>query len=282
MSARAIFTAAALGVLSACGGSSAPQTTPANETASAEPADSSAPTLTPAREPAQEGMTESGIAWEILRPGTGTLHPRPADRIVVHYRGTTSDGEVFDDSHEREGPATFPLSGLIPGWVEALPLMVEGEIRRIVIPEALAYAGRPNRPQGDLTFEIELIEVLPSREAPEDVAAPPANAERCESGLAWVVLRPGEGPRPANEHARVTVHYTGWTTDGEMFDSSRMRGEPATFPLDRVIAGWTEGVQMMQVGELRRLWIPEALAYQGRLGAPQGMLVFDIELLEID
>ncbi len=79
----------------------------------------------------------------------------------------------------------------------------------------------------------------------------------------------------------VTVHYTGWTTDGEMFDSSIQRGTPATFPLNRVIPGWTEGVALMVVGEKTRFWIPEELAYAGKPGAPAGMLVFDVELLEI-
>jgi peptidylprolyl isomerase len=65
-----------------------------------------------------------------------------------------------------------------------------------------------------------------------------------------------------------------------MFDSSISRGEPSTFPLNRVIAGWTEGLQLMVVGEKRRLWIPEALAYRGQRD-PRGMLVFDVELLKI-
>lgn len=118
--------------------------------------------------------------------------------------------------------------------------------------------------------------------APADVAAPPAGAARTPSGLASRVLRPGTGTAHPGATSRVTVHYTGWTTDGAMFDSSRTRGEPATFPLDRVIQGWTEGVQLMVVGEQRRFWIPEALAYQGRRGAPAGMLVFDVELISID
>ena len=78
----------------------------------------------------------------------------------------------------------------------------------------------------------------------------------------------------------MTVHYTGWTTDGKMFDSSVTRGEPATFPLDEVIAGWTEGVQLMVEGEKTRFWIPENLAYKGQQ-PPFGMLVFDVELLKI-
>ena len=72
--------------------------------------------------------------------------------------------------------------------------------------------------------------------------------------------------RAASQRARsqVTVHYTGWTTDGKMFDSSVARGEPATFPLDGVIPGWTEGVQLMVEGEKTRFWIPETLAYKGQ------------------
>lgn len=79
------------------------------------------------------------------------------------------------------------------------------------------------------------------------------------------------------------MHYTGWTTDGRKFDSSIDRGQPATFTLDGVIKGWTEGVQMMVEGEKRRFWIPPDLAYgeSPRSGAPAGLLVFDIELLKI-
>jgi peptidylprolyl isomerase len=80
------------------------------------------------------------------------------------------------------------------------------------------------------------------------------------------------------------VHYSGWTTDGQMFDSSVTRGQPASFPLDRVIAGWTEGLQLMVVGEKTRFWIPGKLAYGDtpeRPGAPAGTLVFDVELLQI-
>ena len=119
--------------------------------------------------------------------------------------------------------------------------------------------------------------------APTDVAAPPADATTTASGLATKVLKPGTGtihPKPAS---RVRVHYSGWTTDGKMFDSSVTRGQPTTFGLSQVIPGWTEGVQLMVEGEKTRFWIPGALAYDNnpRPGAPMGMLVFDIELLAI-
>ncbi len=117
--------------------------------------------------------------------------------------------------------------------------------------------------------------------APSDVAAIPEDAERTDSGIGSKVLEKGSGGKHPTATSRVKVHYSGWTTDGKMFDSSVMRGQPAVFPLDRVIPGWTEGVQLMVTGEKRRFWIPEELAYKGRPGAPAGMLVFDVELIEI-
>jgi FKBP-type peptidyl-prolyl cis-trans isomerase len=112
------------------------------------------------------------------------------------------------------------------------------------------------------------------------VAAVPADAQKTASGLASKILKPGAGTEHPKESSTVKVDYSGWTTDGKLFDSSKTRGQPAQFPLKGVIAGWTEGVQLMVVGEKRRFWIPEELAYKGRAGAPQGMLVFDVELLE--
>jgi FKBP-type peptidyl-prolyl cis-trans isomerase len=118
--------------------------------------------------------------------------------------------------------------------------------------------------------------------APADVAAPPADATTTASGLASKVLKPGTGTRHPTAKSRVRVHYTGWTTDGKMFDSSVARNEPISFGLNQVIPGWTEGVQAMVEGETRRLWIPEKLAYAGAAGAPKGMLVFDVELIKIE
>jgi FKBP-type peptidyl-prolyl cis-trans isomerase len=127
----------------------------------------------------------------------------------------------------------------------------------------------------------QTLKMLPP---PPDVAAPPADAQKTASGLASKVIAAGTGKVHPTSTSRVRVHYSGWTTDGKMFDSSVQRGEPLTFPLNGVIKGWTEGVQLMVVGEKRRFWIPGALAYDNspRPGAPKGMLVFDIELLGIE
>src|SRR5439155_866071 len=117
--------------------------------------------------------------------------------------------------------------------------------------------------------------------APPDVAAPPADATKTASGLATKVLTPGTGKDHPSRDDIVIIHYTGWTTTGRMFESSVVKNQPATFPLDGVIAGWTEGVQLMVEGEKARFWIPEKLAYKGER-PPYGLLVFDIELMKIN
>ena len=122
----------------------------------------------------------------------------------------------------------------------------------------------------------------PAIPAPADVAKAPADAERTPSGIYSKVLTPGTGKTHPTPMSQVTVHYTGWTTDGKQFDSS-VGGAPITFPLNGVIRGWTEGVQLMVTGEKRRFWIPGNLAYDTsstpRAGVPHGTLVFDIELI---
>ena len=126
-------------------------------------------------------------------------------------------------------------------------------------------------------------ESMPAIPAPSDVAAPPADALKTPSGLASKVLQIGMSNVRPTARSTVKVHYTGWTTDGKMFDSSVTRGEAIEFPLNQVIAGWTEGVQLMVIGEKRRFWIPGKLAYDDlpMPDAPKGMLVFDIELLGV-
>ena len=163
--------------------------------------------------------------------------------------------------------------------------MTEGEIRRFWIPADLAYGENPGggRPGGMLVFDVELLSIKSAPKAPADVKAAPEDAEKTASGLASKVLEKGKGTTHPAPTDNVSVHYSGWTTDGKLFDSSVTRGTPATFPLNRVIPGWTEGVQLMVEGEKRRFWIPAKLAYGDNPppGAPAGLLVFDVELLKI-
>jgi FKBP-type peptidyl-prolyl cis-trans isomerase len=231
--------------------------------------------------PADAQVTASGLASKVLRAGSGSDHPLAADKVKVHYTGWTTDGKMFDSSVARGKPALFPLDKVIAGWTEGVQLMVEGETRRLWIPAKLAYAGRPDRPQGMLVFDVELLDILHAPDVPPDVAAPPADAQRSSSGLAWKVLNAGNGTRHVSADGSVQVHYTGWTTDGKSFDSSIPKGVPTFFRLDGVIAGWREGLPMMVEGETRRFWIPQKLAYRGAAGKPAGTLVFDVKLVKI-
>ena len=232
--------------------------------------------------PVGADLSESGLASLILEPGSGDDHPMAEDKVVAHYTGWTTDGKMFDSSVARGRASRLPVNRLIPGFQEALQMMLVGERRRIWIPEKLAYNGQSGKPQGMLVFDIELLEIVGAPRVPEDVAAIPADAEVTKSGLGSRVLEAGTGDRHPRARSRVTVHYSGWTTDGKMFDSSVARDQPSTFGLGEVIKGWTEGVQLMVEGEKRRFWIPEKLAYKGRSGMPQGMLVFEVELISID
>ncbi len=232
--------------------------------------------------------TRSGIAYVVLEKGKGTKKPKQEDRVKVHYSGWTKDGKMFDSSVAKNAPATFGVGQVIPGWTEALKLMVEGQKLRVWIPSKLAYGDKPGfGPAGQLTFEIELLEILKTPKppkAPPDVRAPPKTAKKTASGLAYRSLKKGKGTKHPTRADRVTVNYTGWTTNGKMFDSSIPKGEPTTFPLGAVIKGWGEGLQLMVEGETMRFWIPAELAYGDkptRPGAPAGMLVFDVELLAI-
>jgi peptidylprolyl isomerase len=233
--------------------------------------------------PADAAKTSSGLAYKVLEPGKGDRRPAKGDLVVVHYTGWTTDGKMFDSSATRGKPSTFGVDRVIPGFSEGIQLMAIGEQRRLWIPESLAYKGVEGRPKGMLVFDIQLLDIQASPTgAPPDVAKPPDDASRTSSGLAYKVIKDGTGSAHPTRSSRVTVHYTGWTTDGKVFDSSVSRGQPATFALNQVIQGWTEGLLLMVEGDKRRFWIPENLAYQGQSGKPRGVLVFDIELLKIE
>jgi FKBP-type peptidyl-prolyl cis-trans isomerase len=142
------------------------------------------------------------------------------------------------------------------------------------------FAGCGDSPGMELDPDASVDGTIPP---PPDVEGPPPHAERSESGLAWIVLVPGDGETSPTPQDMVRVHYTGWQTDGTMFDSSVTRGAPSEFPVGGVIQGWVEGLQLMTEGEQRRFWIPADLAYgESPAGArPGGMLVFDVQLIDV-
>ena len=228
--------------------------------------------------PEDTEKTEGGIAYKVLKEGEGES---PGDKQVVtfHFTGKTMEGQTVQDSRAQGDAPSVPLDKLPPELGGLFKEMKVGEQRKCWLPE-------PRVPGGFIVADLELIsfkDAPPAPPVPEDVAAVPEGAEKTASGLAHKVLSEGKGDEKPKATDTVKVHYSGWTPDGEMFDSSVTRGEPTQFPLNGVIKGWTEGLQLMVVGEKRRFWIPADLAYGENPGGgrPGGMLVFDVELLEI-
>jgi FKBP-type peptidyl-prolyl cis-trans isomerase len=229
--------------------------------------------------------TDSGLAYKITSPGRDSVHPTPNDLVKVVTLFWTKDS-VESKPSSFTSPTQPILVGAImaPGLREALALMTTGQQMRLWLPEKLAFDGAAGKPKGPLMVDVKLLAIIAPPQTPPDVAAPPADAKKTKSGLVSKILKPGTGTARPKSNSVVTVHYTGWTPDGQIFDSSVIKGQPATFPLGDVIKGWTEGVQLMVVGEVRRFWIPGHLAYDGveQAGVPKGALVFDVELIAID
>ena len=260
--------------------------------------------------------TASGIYYVIDKKGNGK-HATAADKVKVHYKGYKLDGSTFDSSYDRGQPIEFPLSGVIKGWTEGIPLFEEGGKGTLLIPSSLAYG--QNAPPGStikanevLLFDVELIKINPEPEVVEassPVKAAPAaeevnspdpstqdqliqdfikknnlNAQKTASGLYYVIDKKGNG-KHATAADQVKVHYKGTLLDGIKFDSSYDRNEPITFPLSGVIRGWTEGIPLFEEGGKGKLIIPSALGYgpngAGGVIKPNEILVFDVELLQI-
>ncbi|HEU4534409.1 MAG TPA: FKBP-type peptidyl-prolyl cis-trans isomerase [Polyangiaceae bacterium] len=240
--------------------------------------------------PATAQRTYSGLASVVLQPGTGVVRPTREDAVAVHYTGWDKKGTTIVNSYANDLPAPMRVEQFIDGLLEGVQLMVVGEKRRFWVPARLAYTEHPFRkaPAGDLVFDVELLMVKPSVKAPpppREVSGIPKSAKRTNSGLAYRVLKPSEaGAQSPKLTDTVEVQYTGWTVDGRMFDTSTTRSKKAIFRVNQVIKGWTEGLQLMKVGEKTRFWIPADLAYgetPSRPNSPAGMLVFDVELVAI-
>jgi len=230
--------------------------------------------------------TKSGLKYRVLRK-SDKAKPSESSTVKVHYKGWLDSGKVFDSSYDRGESIEFPLNGVIPGWTEGMQLVGEGGMIELEIPHELGYgeegtAGIPGRSM--LHFLVELLEVQkPLEPGPEDADAP-REFTKTDSGLKYRILRKGAGPKP-KATTSVRVHYKGWLDSGKVFDSSYDRRETAKFPLNRVIKGWGEGMQLLGEGGMIELEIPYELAY-GEEGRPpvipaKSTLHFIVELVEV-
>ena len=273
-------------------------------------------------------VTDSGLQIETLEEGEGRT-PTTADILRINYKVTTQEGEVLEDSERSGAPVVVPgyEQMALPGLLEAIPQMREGERAKITMPPSLAFGGRvppgAGVGPGDLiVFDLDLVEViapddeerLTALRAEEDarleerraamqaefearVAENAASSEAflsekraeagvkaTESGLLYeVVSNAGDGPSPEASD-RVRVHYRGTLPNGETFDSSYDRGEPATFPLGRLVKAWQVAIPNMAVGDKIELVAPASMAYGpvGRGPIPGGAtLLFTVELIDI-
>jgi FKBP-type peptidyl-prolyl cis-trans isomerase len=245
-------------------------------------------------------VTDSGLQYMVLEQGPeGGVTPVSTDLVVVHYVGTLKDGIEFDSSRARGAASAFRLNAVIPGWTEGVQLMSEGDRYRFFVPPDLAYGERGGRPGGPigpndaLIFDVELIKVqnpdanLAAASKFLDENAKKDGVKTTPSGLQYQVLTEGkdDGASPKASDV-VQVNYRGTLLNGTEFDSSYASGSPVEFPLNRVIGGWTEGVQLMSEGDKFRFFIPPELAY-GEAGTPGGpigpneALIFEVELLAV-
>jgi peptidylprolyl isomerase len=230
--------------------------------------------------PAEATRTASGLAYQVTHAGREGVHPAPQDFVRVHFTGWDAEGKTFANTRTDGEGLYLNMERIMPGMRESLVSMTVEERRRLWIPEPLAFAGAKGRPAGTVVMDLELLEILPAPgQAPADVAAPGPEAQVLRSGVAFKILKPGTGQTHPTRASWVSVHYTGWTTDGKLFDTSIPKGASVALQLKDTIEGWVEGLQLMVAGERRRFWIPEKRAYRGQAGKPAGMLVFDVELV---
>ena len=221
-----------------------------------------------------------GIGLSLLcGPPLAAEAPDPEDE---KQKLSYSIGYQVGGDFKRQGLEIYPelvVKGVLDAQAGSEPLMAPEEMRQTLteLKQQAAAAAKQQREEQARKNLAEGEAFLAANAEKEGVVTLP-------SGLQYQVLSEGEG-NPPTATDTVTVHYRGTLIDGTEFDSSYGRGEPATFPLDRVIPGWTEGLQLMRPGAKYRLFVPPALAYGERGGSskigPNSALVFEVELLSV-
>ncbi len=260
----------------------------------AEPDEPAIPDAEPKKPEPEEVVhqeeTASGVLVSVLETVGGQVIQEEM-LITMHYTGylDTDPKQEFDSSHNREEPISFILGRnmVIPGWDEALPGLRTGDRIRLWVPHEMAY-GREGRdpipPESDLVFDIELIDAEEVSE-PEPFPVAGKDTLKTESGLQYILVEEGAEELPP-AGSIITVHYTGYLSDGRIFDSSVQRSEPLRFVLgsDQVMRGWDEAFALLSKDAKARLIIPPHLGYGDRGSGPippGETLIFDVEVIDI-
>jgi len=244
--------------------------------------------------PRDAETTASGLAMKVLKAGTGTEHPATNDCVTANFVAWKTDGVLFSTSSSMDNSEVLCLNAAIIGISEALREMVVGEKRRLWVPEDLTFREhhhhiqrRPEDeepPHKDLTFDLELLSIIKAPATPNNVGQPPAAATKTSSGLAYQVLEKGTSSVHPSLRDKVMIHFSCWTADGKLFESTEMGNHPALVTLATAPVGWREAIPIMVVGEKARFWVPSALAFGDKPANrfnPGGDLVYDIELLAV-
>ena len=235
--------------------------------------------------PATAVETATGISYQVLKAAPDPAKMAGGPFVEYTVDAWSADGVTRANAKE-SGPQLVLVQRLAreqPGLARALMTSPVGEKRRWWFQPDSLKPGYPGMP--DLAHVMD-ITVLGSRDplqAPADLASPPADALRTPSGIVYRVLKRGPGGPHPTLASTIDIHYSGWTSYGELFDSSVQRDVRAVFPLSQLIQGWQEGVPLMSRGDTFRFWIPGHLAYDNgpaAPGAPRGTLVFDITLYD--
>jgi peptidylprolyl isomerase len=237
----------------------------------------------------EENITASGLKIKLISTGKGKSIIK-GDKVKIHYVGTLVDGRIFDSSRERNQPFEFVLGmkQVIAGWDEAILYFKLGDKAIITVPPDLGYGDvqMAKIPAGSfLVFDLEVLDVFKDF-APKQFVVKSKDILKTSSGLEYSIVDQGKGAK-AEKGKTVEVHYTGFLENGDIFDSSVLRGQPISFRVGAgmVIPGWDEGVSFLNVGGKALLSIPYELAYgeNGRppLIPPKARLVFNIELVSV-
>lgn len=213
------------------------------------------------------------------------------DNAYVHYTGYLPDGKIFDSSYKKGEPVRISvgMNQVFEGWDMGLHFMQKGSKFRFIIPSKLAYGkkgfGTMVPPNTTITLDVEMVDLAPP---PKVEMWNKSDKEIIEtlSGLKYVIFEEGEGDLIEKDNV-VFINYSGYFSDGKLFDSSVKRFEPIQVPVGAgaVIDGWEEGLLLMKKGAKFQLLIPSNLGY-GETGAPPQIpknadLIFDIEVLEV-